>query len=90
MKALAEDRAARRGRVPDHPRNPRGPLRRPRLYPPPNRHLDLDPAQVLALRAAYVNAGDTGALRWLEHHFDTEYAAGWGLDTLDDITLGTR
>jgi hypothetical protein len=45
---------------------------------------------VQALRAAYVDAGDAGALRWLEGHFDREDAAGWGFDSLDGLELGPR
>jgi len=90
LKPLADDRAARRG-ASLTTRGTQGVRSAGRAYTRPRTvTLDLDPTQVQALRQAYVDAGHTGALRWLENHFDNDYAAGWGFDSLDDLNLGPR
>ena len=49
--------------------------------------LALDPDQVNAMNAAYVQGGDKAFLEWLEDRADS-YAAGWGIDRIDSLDLG--
>lgn len=90
LKTLAGDRASRHG-ASLTTRGIQGVRSAGRDYTRPRTvTLDLNPDQVQALRMAYIDSGDTGALRWLEAHFDREYAAGWGFDSLDSMNLGPR
>jgi hypothetical protein len=50
--------------------------------------LALDPDAVEAMNAAYAQGGDKAFLAWAENHADMTYAAGWGIDRIDSLTLG--
>lgn len=50
--------------------------------------MTLNPDDVAAMQAAYVQGGDKAFVRWAEDHADTTYAPGWGIDRIDSIDLG--